>query len=276
MNPDLIKDFPDLIRDFKENGISKIPKLLNDDELKKIKKICKSYSAKKGEKESWYSRNIKQLIYKLIKLKFSKFTDDIIILNLERKKKFNNIANKIFNKKSYLVHIDSYYNPIGDAGVLPWHVDQAYDGDKKEHESFVNPDHAMIKFFIYLTNVGSDNGCTSYIPKSQKIAYAVRKGIYEGILKYEPHFMLKDFRKFISKEANTNFIKKHLNDDNIINDFLEKTNFIEKGDTKEFDYSLNSGDAIIFDEGGVHKASRCLHSDRLVLRFLYSTVKSQK
>ena len=36
-----------------------------------------------------------------------------------------------------------------------------------------------IKFFFYLTDVSIDNVCLSYIAKSNKIAYALKKGIYE-------------------------------------------------------------------------------------------------
>ena len=42
-------------------------------------------------------------------------------------------------------------------------------------------------------------------------------------------------------------------------------------DTQKFDYSLSAGDAIIFDEGGVHKGSKSLKNERIVLRYLYST-----
>ena len=47
----------------------------------------------------------------------------------------------------------------------------------------------------------------------------------------------------------------------------------EKGDTNEFDFSLKAGDAIIFDEGGLHKAARSTLSERMVLRYIYSVRK---
>ena len=97
-----------------------------------------------------------------------------------------------------------------------------------------------------------------------------------NILKFQPYFTLKEFRNFISKKENADFIKNFLNDNNIIDEFLKKTNFInQKEDTNDFDFSLKAGDAIIFDEGGFHKASKCLHSERLVLRYIYAT-KSEK
>ena len=53
------------------------------------------------------------------------------------------------------------------------------------------------------------------------------------------------------------------------------TEFIESGkDSNEFDYKMSAGDAVIFDEGGVHKGSKTLYSERMVLRYLYSIKKN--
>ena len=38
-------------------------------------------------------------------------------------------------------------------------------------------------------------------------------------------------------------------------------------------YKAPKGDAIVFDEGGVHKGSKSLINDRMVLRYLYSIKK---
>ena len=213
-------------------------------------------------------------MYKILKLNFKKLKQDIKILNLAKRKNLNFISDRIFGEKSYLKFIDIYHTPISNENLLPWHTDMAYQGDEKNYEGFVNPDQDFLKFFIYLTDVGPDNGCTSYIPKSHKIAYAIRKGIFEKAIKYQPYFTLKEFRNFISKKENADFIKNFLNDNNIIDEFLKKTNFInEKGDTSDFDFSLKAGDAIIFDEGGLHKASKCLYTERLVLRYIYGVKK---
>ena len=65
-----------------------------------------------------------------------------------------------------------------------------------------------------------------------------------------------------------------MNDEKIIEEFLNKTNFINKKEvTNDFDFSLKAGDAIIFDEGGLHKASRTVYNERLVLRYIYATKK---
>ena len=262
------------IKDFKENGIIKVKNFLEDNELQEIKKIIKFYFSEKGGHRSYFSTNPWMLIKRILKLDFKKFKDDIIILNLAKNKKLNLISNKIFNKKSYLKFIDGYCSPISDKDVLPWHTDQAYQGDEKIHGGFVNPDHAHVKFFLYLTDVGPNNGCTSYIPKSHKLGYSIRKGIFNKTIKYQPYFSLKEFRDFISKKENSDFIKRDLNDENIIEEFLNKTNFMQNKEySGEFDFSLKAGDAIIFDEGGFHKGSKSLLNERMVLRYLYSIKK---
>ncbi len=69
------------------------------------------------------------------------------------------------------------------------------------------------------------------------------------------------------------YLTKQL-DVNLVNRFLKDTEFAAKNvDTQKFDYSLSAGDAIIFDEGGVHKGSKSLKNERIVLRYLYSTKK---
>ena len=154
---------------------------------------------------------------------------------------------------------------------MPWHTDQAYEGDEKNYSGYVNPDHAHIKFFIYLTEIGPDNGCMSYIPGSHKIGFVLREGIFKKKIKYENYYLLKDFRSIVKK--NMDYLTKQL-DVNLVNRFLKDTEFAAKNiDTQKFDYSLSAGDAIIFDEGGVHKGSKSLKNERIVLRYLYSTKK---
>ena len=265
----------DDINELRENGIIKVKNFLNEDELKEIKDITKSYTLEKTHPYSFGSTDIGLMFKDILKLNFKKVMKDIKILKLAKKKNLNFISDRIFGKKSYLRFIDIYHTPICDENLLPWHSDMAYQGREKGYIGYVNPDHDFLKFFIYLTDVGPDNGCTSYIPKSHKIAYAIRKGIFDKIIKYQPYFTLKEFRNFISDKENADYIKNFLNDNNIIDEFLKKTNFInEKNDTNDFDFSLKAGDAIIFDEGGLHKASKSLYSERMVLRYLYWTKKT--
>lgn len=257
---------------FEKDGIVKVKNFLTANELYEIKNIVKFYSFHKNHPESVFSTKIRHLIYKLLKFKFKKFNHHLKILKLAKRKKLNNIANNLFGKESFLDSIDGYYSPVSNLDVLSWHTDQAYSGNKKITEDFVNPDHYYIKFFIYLTSVGSNNGCMSYIPGSHKITYLLRKGIYQKILEYEPYWALKDLRNFILKKNNYEYLKVELKDKNLIDDFLNKIKFIEnKSDSSIYDYSMSAGDAIIFDEGGVHKGSKTSINERLVLRYMFRT-----
>ena len=257
--------------ELRNNGIIKIHKFLNSAELNKSLSIIKSYAAPKGHKDSYFSTSRKHLLYKLVKFNFKKFAEDSFILKLAKEKRLNKLSNKIYGRKSNLKFIDGYYSKISNKEVLPWHTDQAYHGDEKKEDGYVNPDHYFLKIFIFLTDVGPDNGCMSYIPTSQKIGYAIRKGIFEKKIKYEPYWSLKDFRKIIKNKNNDNYFNEYFKEKKIIENFLIKTDFIEKEEENhDFDYNLNAGDAIIFDEGGVHKGSKTLYNDRMVLRYIYS------
>tara|TARA_B100000945_G_scaffold293122_1_gene268831 strand:+ start:5344 stop:6150 length:807 start_codon:yes stop_codon:yes gene_type:complete len=258
----------------KENGIVKINNFLSKEELKKFSNIITFYSAPKNHPDSYFPINYKGTFLKIFKLKFKNFTHSLEILRLQKKKELNILANNFFKKKSYLHFIDGYYSKVSKSAILPWHTDQAYSGKKTEEMEINNPDNFYLKIFIYLTDVGPNNGCMSYIPKSHKFGYAIRKGIFEQKIPYQPYWRLQDFRKIILD--NKKYFKDYFKDEQIINDFIYQTDFIEKGQENEksnFDYSAKAGSAIIFDEGGVHKGSKPQQSDRMVLRYLYSIKK---
>lgn len=258
------------ISTFEEKGIIKVQNFLQPNELNRIKGIVKYYSFPKDHPESVFSSKIRHLFYKLLKFKFKKFNHHLQIIKLLKKKELNKISNTLFKRKSYLEYIDGYCSPISNKEVLPWHTDQAYSGKIENFKSFNNPDHYLIKFFIYLTDVGPKNGCMSYIPGSHKISYLIRKGIFLKILKYEPYWKLNDFRKFVLKKENYNYIKNELEDKKAIDVFLSRTEFVEKNiDNSDYDYSMSAGDAIIFNEGGVHKGSETSKTERVVLRFMF-------
>jgi hypothetical protein len=257
---------------FKKNGIIKIKNFLNQSELEKVIKGVSPFIGSKGEKTTYFSNSFKKNLFKLFKFQFSKFLISNYLIKLSKEKKMNQFADLAFGQKSYLNMIDSYYSPINNKEVLPWHVDQAYSGKIEiSDEEIVDPDQYSIKFFIYLTKVGPNNGCTSYIPGTNKITYALRKGIKEKKIKYSPHWLLKDLRNFITKKENLEYFNNYFNNSNVIKKFLDKTSFIEiNPESNEFDFEMNPGDIIIFDEGGVHKGSKILFNDRRVLRYHYS------
>ena len=260
------------IESLKKNGFLIFRKFLNNSELHSVTKKISFFSVNKGHKNAYYACNFKSKLIKLLKFQFSQFFTSQLLIRFSKNKNMKELADIIFGKQSFLKMIDSYYSPIDNKEVLPWHVDQAYSGklDVKDDE-LVNPDGYSIKFFIYLTKVGPNNGCTSYIPESNKITYAIRKGLKEKKIKYSPHWLLKDLRNFIKKKENLDYLNNYFNSNTIIKKFLKETDFIEKNiDNKKFDFEMSPGDAIIFDEGGVHKGSKILFNDRRVLRYHYS------
>ena len=261
-----------LLDSFKKNGIIKIKNFLNQSEVEKVIRGVRPFLGSKGEKTTYFSNSFKKNLFKLFKFQFSKFLISNYLIKLSKEKEMNQFADLAFGQKSYLSMIDSYYSPISDKEVLPWHVDQSYSGKNQINDSeIVHHNQFSIKFFIYLTKVGSNNGCTSYIPETNKITYALRKGIKEKKIKYSPHWLLKDLRNFVMQKDNLQYFNNYFNDSNIIKKFLEQTDFINTNpEYNKFDFEMSPGDIIIFDEGGVHKGSKILYNHRQVLRYHYS------
>ncbi|WP_440926968.1 phytanoyl-CoA dioxygenase family protein, partial [Candidatus Pelagibacter sp.] len=221
--------------------------------------------------ESYFYRSrIRYFLFKkLINFQISKLIDCLTIIRLTKKLKLKNIANNVLGQKTKLTSIDSYFSKKSNKNVIDWHVDQAYSG-RLNVENFVNPNFAALKFFVYLTSVDSDNGCLGYIPKTSKIAYQLKKDIYNKEIKYRPYWSLKDFRNVIKDESYRKNLEKKI-DPNEIESFLNSTSFIEKEpyNTTKYDYKLDKGGALIFDESGVHRGSMPSKTDRLVIRFVY-------
>ena len=244
--------------------------ILQSNQIAKIKNIIKKQRAGKGVSESHYSVNIQSFIIKSIKFDFKKILRSFYFLNLQKKLKLQDIANIYFKQQSKLIEIDGYYNLPQQTDILPWHSDQAYSG-KKTVSRIAPPDHFYLKFFFYLTDVGPNNGCTSYIPGSHKITYAVRSCLYEKKIKYEPFWKINDLVSLINKKNNYNYIVDKLESKNVLDDFLNKANLIISNKGKSFfDFYASSGDLLIFNEGGVHRGSIPTLNERVVLRYLYS------
>ena len=142
--------------------------------------------------------------------------------------------------------------------------------EKKNITTFENPDDRAIKFFIYFTPVTTDDGCMGYIPKSNLIAYYLKKAFFNGDLQYKPYWMLKDFRNIIQEPEYFSYLNKKL-DTALLQSFIDNTKFINEApyETNKFDNAVSKGGAIIFDEGGAHIGSKITKTERLVLRFLY-------
>ena len=232
----------------KKNGLIRIPCFFDEAQTKKISSIISKYQPKKGSKESYFAKN---------SLNLEKFSEDY------------------FNKKVFISMIDGYYSSKDvNSSIIPWHTDQAYSGlSVNEIKEYVNPNDFTLKFFIYLTDVYKDNGCMSYIPESHKITYLIRKGIFEGKLDYAPYWSIDQLQEFISNKKNKNYIMANLDDSFSFDEFEKNIDkVIKKNDDQEFDYSMQAGDAIIFNEGLIHKGSRLSHTDRKILRFHFKPI----
>lgn len=249
----------------KENWLSPIDK-------DKIKNLIKKLKPTKGSENSVYATNIKMLIKKILKLQFSNISRSIYFIKLSKKLKLKEIAEEILKSKAKLIRIDHFWSPQSNDPVIQWHVDNAYSG-KKNITVFNEPDKQAIKFFFYLTDVSSDNGCLSYIPYSHKIAYALKDGIYKGDIQYQTYWTLSDFRKIISKKENYNYLIKKI-DEGIIKEFLNNSENILNGKIDEslFDHQMKNGGAVVFDEAGVHRGSKTMLNERMVLRYFYQRV----
>ena len=77
--------------------------------------------------------------------------------------------------------------------------------------NYLNPDHAALKFFIYLTPVSYESGCLGYIPGSNKIAYYLKKGMFEGALNYKPYWTLRECRNLVKEKDYHAYIQQYLN-----------------------------------------------------------------
>jgi len=263
----MIKDIENEIR---KNGIIKIENFLSLEEIKKFSKIVQYYSAPKGHNDSFFVTNTKLFIIKMLKFEIKKIKHSYDLHKFKKRKKLDKIAENFFNTQVKTDYIDGYLSKAGKKDIIPWHTDQAYSGNKKPDIKFNHPDKFYLKFFIYLTNVSSNNGCMSYIPGSHKIGYQIRKGIYNQDIPYQPYWRLKDFRKIVVKYSD--YFYKNL-DKRIIENFLAKTNFDETGEeSSKFDYDAQAGTMVIFDEGGVHRGSKPTLNDRMVIRYLFDPI----
>ena len=261
-----------IIKEVKEKGIYKFNNFLTVREIEKFKNILKPYFLKKGNPETYLPKSFKTIFYKFLKLDFKKVMIGITLSRFKEKKKLEDISNEIFEKKSYNNMIDCYYSPKSNSNVLPWHIDLAYGGKKIVSISEIrHPDAFSIKFFIYLTPVGPNNGCTSFVPESHKVTYALRKGLKDNILNYEPHWSLEQLQNFIKK--NISYFENYFKGTEILNNFFKNTEGLNNSNTSKFDFFMEAGDAIIFDEGGVHKGSMPSKNDRAVVRFHYKIKK---
>jgi hypothetical protein len=264
-----------LIKKLKEIGYIKVINFLNLEEVEDLKNKISLFVSSKGDHAGHFSPNFTSKLIKIFKLEFRKYSVSNYLTALAKKKNMKNFSNFYFENSSYLKMIDCYYTPISNKDILPWHNDIAFSRDSNQkvenNKNFTDPKTVSLKFFIYLTKVGPNNGCTSFIPKSHIIVKSLSKLIYEKKISYEPYWDLKSLRLFLNHKNIQNYFLEYFGNLDLLLEFLHATKFIEENiDTYKYDFSMNPGDAIIFDEAGIHKGSKTTLNDRLVLRYHYS------
>jgi len=263
-----MKNFASIVNDVQKYGFYKYKNFLNHHEIQKFKALLNPFFFNKGNPETLIAITNKNLLIKLLKLDFKKLKASFYLKNFAKKNNLELISNNIFQQKTTNVKTDCYYSPKSNSNVLPWHIDLAYDGRVNVlTKEMMHPNSTCIKFFIYLTPVGPNNGCTSFVPESHKVTYALRKGLKDNILTYEPHWSLEQLLNFIKK--NISYFENYFKGTEILNNFFKNTEGLDNLNNSKFDFFMEAGDAIIFDEGGVHKGSMPSKNDRAVVRFHY-------
>lgn len=264
----------DLI-ELKNKGFVIKKNILPENIIIKIKNIILRSKEGKGGKNTYYPSNLKKIIIKISKFEFKRALAGVFFLKLKKNLKLDVGASQFFDNKAELIMIDGYWNRITKQEILPWHSDQAYRGAEYV-EKIASPENFSLKFFFYLTEVGPNNGCTSYIPFSQKITYAVRSCLYEKKIDYQPFWSVQDLVKIIEKKQNYHLIKQKLEEKSLLENFLisAKKCIYDKSFTG-YDFIAKPGDVLIFNEGGVHRGSNPSLNDRVVLRYLYSKKNNQ-
>ncbi len=243
--------------------------VLDSETIKKIKFIVLKNSEGKGQTDTHYPINFRSFFIKSLKLDFKKIINSFYLINLKNKLELDYHASNIFKVPAKLMMLDGYYNKKTNQEILPWHSDQAYNGEK-DIKDFKSPNYFFYKFFIYLTSVGPGNGCTSYIPGSHLITYAVRECIFKKEIDYQPFWSITQLLDIINRKENFDLIYNKISDKGSFNSFVKNAeSCIKNNNHTSFDFDASPGDILIFNETGVHRGSKPVLDDRVVIRYLY-------
>lgn len=277
-----IKEISD---NLKTNGVISVNNLLDESS----KNLTKNFLGQnyKGSRESYFPVFPSQYLAKILKLDFAKVRKSLILKKIAKKLNFKEIAEGVFNHEAELQMIDSYYSEKSEKNIISWHNDIGYNNSNNQSElvnkfNFYETTKASIygqktsvsprgiKFFIYLTDVQSGNGALAVIPGSQSIVRGLTTLILEKKIDLKPYWKLEDLRRLILDNKNQKILVERLGKP-LIEKFLESSKFIDNDikDTDFFDYQMNSGSVVIFDELCVHRGSAPKKNSRVVLRFIY-------
>ena len=273
-----------ITNDINHFGFTTIPSLFDQKTLDSLNflnhKIPKS-------REGQFPVFLKQFFIKALKFDYKKIDQSFKLKKIAKNSKFNEISNRFFESKSELHQIDSYFTEKSQNEIIPWHNDLGIMKEKLNNslaiDSFYNSAEATIldrktkvspralKFFIYLTDVKSNNGSLSIIPSSNKIVKAITKLILERKIPLVPYWSLKDLRNVMLKF--NDLILKEIGLEKY-NNFLNQTKFVDEENLNvtQYDIEMKKGSVIIFDELCIHRGSAPKYDPRIVLRYFYRKI----
>ena len=283
-----VSQIQEISEEVKESGVVLVNDFLNSEQFELVNNVLKNVhdnQYKKGDRQGYFPVGLKNIIVKLSKFEFNKLKKSFLLKKIAKDLQFKKIAEKIFDHEAELYMLDSYYSKKSNEFIIPWHNDIAYNSiqiDPRSKDLFyaqadltVNLKKTKvggrgIKFFIYMTDVESENGCMSVIPYSHHIVKAFTSLILEKKIKLETYWHLKDLRALVLKNPIKNLLRDKVGNEKL-NIFLNSSEFTEQNasDTSVFDYKMKKGGAVIFDEMVVHRGSEPSKHARLVLRYLY-------
>ena len=266
--------------DVKNLGVFSKNNFLDEDDFGFVSKSL--IELVKKQKKIYFPVTFKQFFIKFIKFEFKKSQTSKKLIDISNKLKLKKIASNILGKEAFLETLDCYLSNKSNKQILEWHNDIGFDPNKRSSEDdFLKEAQATIKnkkdrssrgvkFFVYLTDVKSNNGALGVIPYSHKIVTALTKLIVENKINIKPYWKLKDLREFIFSKNIKESIIQFVNSDEV-DRFIDYSKFIDSSekDTFDFDYEMKKNSVVIFDELCVHRGSAPIENDRLVLRYLY-------
>ena len=270
--------------EIKKKGVVSINDFLNQKELNKILHFVKKPI--KGSSQSYFPTNFKQYLIKLLKLDFKKINNSFYLKKIANKLNFKKISEISFGAKAELQMIDCYHNKQSNEHILSWHNDigitdnnnpdalkKFYDAAEATFIKNTSGGARGIKFFVYLTDVESDNGSLAVIPYSAEIVKNVCALILSKKISPISFWSLKNLRDLVGQKSVQSLLSEKIQKEKI-QKFLQDTKFVENDipDTSKFDFNLKKGGVVIFDELSVHRGSAPRKTDRIVLRFIYKKI----
>ena len=235
----------------------------------------------KKEKKIYFPTCLRDYLIKILKFDLKKIFLSKRLIKIANDLDFSKIASDILGNEVFLETLDCYLSKKSNNTILEWHNDIGYTSststrdflDKAKSTVFnikTSKSSVGIKFFIYITDVKKNDGALGIVPYSHKIVNALTKSILEKKINLSPYWKLKDLRNLLLNNNNKKHLLNYITSSELEN-FLERTKFIESatGESFDYDFEMRRNSVVIFDELAIHRGSAPTHNNRLVLRYLY-------